>query len=98
MFFAQFVNCVFVLFLLLQEEEQLDKMDDDVFLRCIEANMLTDMTLQGIESISKVYMHLPQQDNKKRIVITEQGDFKAIQEWLLETDGVSLMRVNIEYG
>lgn len=87
-----------MLFLLLQEEEQLDKMDDDVFLRCIEANMLTDMTLQGIESISKVYMHLPQQDNKKRIVITEQGDFKAIQEWLLETDGVSLMRVNIEYG
>lgn len=76
----------------------MDKMDDDVFLRCIEANMLTDMTLQGIESISKVYMHLPQQDNKKRIVITEQGDFKAIQEWLLETDGVSLMRVNIEYG
>ena len=70
-------------------------MDDDVFLRCIEANMLTDMTLQGIESISKVYMHLPQQDSKKRIVITEQGDFKAIQEWLLETDGVSLMRVSL---
>lgn len=68
-------------------------MDDDVFLRCIEANMLTDMTLQGIEAISKVYMHLPQQDSKKRIVITEQGDFKALPEWLLETDGVSLMRV-----
>lgn len=29
-------------------------MDDDVFLRCIESNMLTDMTLQGIEQISKV--------------------------------------------
>lgn len=56
--------------------------------------MLTDMTLQGIESIAKVYMHLPQQDTKKRIVITEQGDFKAIAEWLLETDGVSLMRVS----
>ena len=36
------------------EEEQVDKMDDDVFLRCIEANMLTDMTLQGIEQIAKV--------------------------------------------
>ena len=70
-------------------------MDDDVFLRCIEANMLTDMTLQGIEAIAKVYMHLPQQDSKKRIVITEQGDFKAIPEWLLETDGVSLMRVSL---
>lgn len=29
-------------------------MDDDVFLRCIESNMLTDMTLQGIEQISNV--------------------------------------------
>ena len=37
-----------------QEEEQVDKMEDDVFLRCIEANMLTDMSLQGIEAIAKV--------------------------------------------
>ncbi|NXL87337.1 RPB1 polymerase, partial [Alectura lathami] len=76
-----------------QEEEVVDKMDDDVFLRCIESNMLTDMTLQGIEQISKVYMHLPQTDNKKKIIITEDGEFKALQEWILETDGVSLMRV-----
>lgn len=45
--------------LLLQEEEVVDKMDDDVFLRCIESNMLTDMTLQGIEQISKVSHCLP---------------------------------------
>ena len=64
-----------------------------MFLRCIEANMLTDMTLQGIESILKVYMHLPQQDSKKRIIINEQGEFKAIQEWILETDGNGLMKV-----
>lgn len=44
--------------LLLQEEEVVDKMDDDVFLRCIESNMLTDMTLQGIEQISKVSLSL----------------------------------------
>ncbi|XP_015756612.1 PREDICTED: DNA-directed RNA polymerase II subunit RPB1-like [Acropora digitifera] len=75
------------------EEEQLDKMDDDVFLRCIEANMLTDMTLQGIEAISKVYMNLPNEDNKKRVTITEEGEFRHIPEWILETDGVALMRV-----
>lgn len=68
-------------------------MEDDVFLRCIESNMLTDMTLQGIEQISKVYMHLPQIDNKKRIIITSEGEFKAIQEWILETDGTSMMKV-----
>lgn len=38
-------------------------------------------------------MHLPQTDSKKRIVITETGEFKAIAEWLLETDGTSLMKV-----
>ncbi|XP_071838270.1 DNA-directed RNA polymerase II subunit RPB1-like isoform X1 [Apostichopus japonicus] len=75
------------------EEEQVDKMEDDVFLRCIETNMLTDMTLQGIEQISKVYMHLPQIDNKKRIIITSEGEFKAMQEWILETDGTSMMKV-----
>ena len=80
--------------LFLQEEEQLDKMDDDVFLRCIEANMLTDMTLQGIEAISKVYMNLPNEDNKKRVTITEEGEFRHIPEWILETDGVALMRVS----
>ncbi|KAM0727491.1 DNA-directed RNA polymerase II subunit RPB1 [Formica fusca] len=75
------------------DEETVDKMEDDMFLRCIEANMLSDMTLQGIEAIGKVYMHLPQTDSKKRIVITETGEFKAIAEWLLETDGTSLMKV-----
>ena len=72
-------------------------MDDDVFLRCIEANMLTDMTLQGIDSISKVYMHWPQQDSKKRIIINEEGEFKALQEWILETDGNGLMKVRDIY-
>lgn len=75
------------------EDDNQDKMEDDMFLRCIEANMLSDMTLQGIEAIGKVYMHLPQNDSKKRIVITETGEFKAIAEWLLETDGTSLMKV-----
>lgn len=40
--------------IILQEEEIVDKMEDDVFLRCIEANLLSDMTLQGIEAIAKV--------------------------------------------
>ncbi|XP_057301652.1 DNA-directed RNA polymerase II subunit RPB1-like [Hydractinia symbiolongicarpus] len=76
-----------------EEEEQLDKMDDDVFLRCIEANMLTDMTLQGIETIAKVYMHLPSENSKKRVIINAEGEFKHLQEWILETDGNGLMKV-----
>lgn len=44
--------------LLLQEEEVVDKMDDDVFLRC-PVQHVTDMTLQGIEQISKVSSAMP---------------------------------------
>ena len=55
------------------EEELADKMEDDMFLRCIEANMLSDLTLQGLEAISKVYMHLQNTKEKKRIVITDAG-------------------------
>jgi DNA-directed RNA polymerase II subunit RPB1 len=38
-------------------------------------------------------MHWSPTDQKKRIVVTETGEFKAISEWLLETDGTQLMRV-----
>ena len=31
------------------DDEATDKMEDDTFLRYIEANILSDMTLQGIE-------------------------------------------------
>ena len=38
-------------------------------------------------------MHLPTTDDKKRIFITEEGEFKSVAEWILETDGTALMRV-----
>ncbi|KRX23439.1 DNA-directed RNA polymerase II subunit RPB1, partial [Trichinella nelsoni] len=75
------------------EEEAVDRMEDDVFLRIIESNLLTDMTLQGIESISKVYMLLPSSDDKKRFVINADGEYQAVSEWILETDGTSLLKV-----
>ena len=43
--------------------------------------------------LPQVYMHYPTQDSKKRIIINEDGEYKALQEWILETDGVNLMRV-----
>ena len=38
-------------------------------------------------------MHYPEQDSKKKIIINEEGQYKAIKEWILETDGVNLMKV-----
>ena len=36
----------------------MDKMEDDTFLRCLEANLLSDMALQGIEQIVKVQQRI----------------------------------------
>lgn len=38
-------------------------------------------------------MHLPTTDDKKRIFITDVGEFKGVAEWILETDGTALMKV-----
>ncbi|PIO69473.1 hypothetical protein TELCIR_08700 [Teladorsagia circumcincta] len=45
--------------------EQVDKMENDVFSCGIESNILSDLTLQGIGSISKVCMHKPTTDDAK---------------------------------
>ena len=76
-----------------EDEDDPNRMTEDMLLRYIESNILSDMTLQGIEQISKVYMHLPKEESKKRIVINKEGEFTSIQDWLLETDGTALMKV-----
>ncbi len=73
-----------------------DKMEDDTFLRFIEANLLTDITLQGIPQITKVYMYWPKTTDKKRVVIRKDGSFDCVAEWILETDGTCLMKVLAE--
>lgn len=77
-------------------EEIMDRLSDDQFLKLIEQNILSDMTLQGIESIAKVYMTQPIEKEKKRVEINEEGEFKSITEWVLETDGTAFMKVLAE--
>ena len=81
-----------------EDENSSDRMEDDTFLRYIEANILSDMTLQGIEKIAKVYMHLPKEEAKKRIIINKSGEYSAQQDWILETDGTALMTVLSQKG
>ncbi|XP_021339620.1 DNA-directed RNA polymerase II subunit RPB1-like [Mizuhopecten yessoensis] len=38
-------------------------------------------------------MHCPNTDDKKRIYLTKEGEFKGVAEWILETDGTALMKV-----
>jgi len=77
-------------------EEHSDKMEDDVLLRYIESNMISGLTLQGIPEIAKVYMHLPKEESKKRIMFNKAGEFEAVQDWILETDGTALQTVLAE--
>ena len=77
----------------MQEDEDEEDCSDDMFLRLIENNILTDMSLQGISEIKKVYMCLPTETAKKSIIINEAGEFEAKQYWILETDGTALIKV-----
>ena len=43
--------------------------------------------------MAKVYMQLPKEEAKKRIVINKDGEFSAIQDWILETDGTALIKI-----
>jgi len=76
-----------------ESSELVDKMPDDQFLKLLEQNILSDITLQGIESITKVYMTQPIEKEKKRIEVNDEGEFKAMSEWVLETDGTAFIRV-----
>ncbi|KII64531.1 DNA-directed RNA polymerase II subunit RPB1 [Thelohanellus kitauei] len=76
------------------DEEDDQKMDDDLFLRCIESYILSEMELVGIKSIKKVYLHKPTtEQEKQRTIINHSGEFEAISEWILETDGNGLANV-----
>ncbi|XLU31412.1 hypothetical protein S245_067478, partial [Arachis hypogaea] len=63
-----------------------DDSADDGFLKRIESNMLTEMTLRGIPGISKVFL--------KSIDVPKFDDnegFQTHKEWMLETEGVNLL-------
>ncbi|MQM18247.1 hypothetical protein Taro_051232 [Colocasia esculenta] len=62
--------------------------DDDVFLKKIESNMLTEMALRGIPDINKVFIK-PVKVNK----FDEEEGFKVATEWGLDTEGVNLLAV-----
>jgi DNA-directed RNA polymerase II subunit RPB1 len=65
-------------------------MDDDVFLKKVEENLLDTMELRGIKGISKVFMR----KEKKPYFHEQTGAFiDTEEEWVLDTEGVSLLRV-----
>ncbi|KAL5713952.1 DNA-directed RNA polymerase [Ranunculus cassubicifolius] len=69
-------------------EMQDESAEDDVFLKKIESNMLTEMCLRGIPDINKVFI---KQGKVNRF--DENEGFKPEVEWMLDTEGVNLLAV-----
>jgi DNA-directed RNA polymerase II subunit RPB1 len=63
--------------------------EDYMFLKKFEANMLSQLTLKGVEGVTRVFMREP----KRETVDRETGQTKTVSEWVLDTEGVNLMAV-----
>jgi len=62
---------------------------EHLFLQKIEANMLSEMTLRGIEKIKRVFMREP----KRETVHPETGALGMVTEWVLDTEGINFAAV-----
>ncbi|RZR76521.1 hypothetical protein BHM03_00001335 [Ensete ventricosum] len=71
------------------EEAQVESDEaDDVFLKKIESNMLTEMALRGIPEIKKVFIK-----SGKVSRFDEKEGMEHDVEWMLDTEGVNLLAV-----
>ncbi|TVU00263.1 hypothetical protein EJB05_54316 [Eragrostis curvula] len=71
-----------------KEEIQDESSEDDLFLKKIESNMLTEMTLRGIPDINKVFIK-----EMKDTKFDGIDGFLSKEEWTLDTEGVNLLAV-----
>ena len=61
---------------------------DDVFLKRIETNMLTQLCLSGVMDIRKVFIR-----SATRPAFDDKEAYKTEQEWMLDTEGCNLREV-----
>ncbi|KAI3644304.1 hypothetical protein MP228_010468 [Amoeboaphelidium protococcarum] len=85
---------------ILRNEEDVDQDaldEEDTILRKLEAHILNQIPLRGIEGINRVFMV-----EKKNVALNDQGDYEQFSEWVLETDGINLKNVmtvdNVDAG
>jgi DNA-directed RNA polymerase II subunit RPB1 len=76
------------------DEDEEVSMEEDVFLRKIEHNMLNEITLCGVENITRVFI-----SENKYTSVNSEGLIKADKsEYILETDGTNLRVVLSHHG
>jgi len=67
--------------------------EDDVFLKRIESNMLTQLRLRGVTDIRKVFIR-----SAPKPRFDENEAYANDPEWMLDTEGVNLLEVMNEVG
>eukprot|EP00127_Corallochytrium_limacisporum_P007456 Clim_evm1s252 gene=Clim_evmTU1s252 len=69
-------------------DDEEDEVTPDILLK-FSTKLLHQVRLLGVDKITKVYMT----DRHKRTIITDEGQYKQENEWVLETDGSNLLNV-----
>ncbi|KAK2079991.1 hypothetical protein QBZ16_002386 [Prototheca wickerhamii] len=72
------------------DADALDEEEDDVFLKKIETSMLSQVRLQGVEGIHKVFLR---EAKRTRLDEASGRGFVQDSEWVLDTEGVNLLEV-----
>ncbi|KAF9544636.1 beta and beta-prime subunits of DNA dependent RNA-polymerase, partial [Agrocybe pediades] len=72
------------------KDENMEDIEEDIFLRQLENTMLNSVSLRGVKGINRVF--LTEQD---KITISNDGSILQgkEKEWVLETDGINLKTV-----
>ena len=65
--------------------------EEDVFLKSLAQQMLSEISLKGVPGINKVF--IVKQDKATRRVDPETGEWNSVKEYVLETDGTNLKEV-----
>ncbi|EPS95144.1 hypothetical protein FOMPIDRAFT_152872 [Fomitopsis schrenkii] len=78
-----------------KDEDGMETVEEDIFLRQLENTMLNSISLRGVPGIQRVFLL-----EHDKVVVTEEGSIKSRQEkeWVLETDGVNLKAVMTVQG
>ncbi|THH07234.1 hypothetical protein EW146_g9383 [Bondarzewia mesenterica] len=73
-----------------KDEDSIETVEEDIFLRQLENTMLNSVSLRGMKGIDRVFLL-----EHDKVVVDNAGNIEARQEkeWVLETDGVNLKAV-----
>ena len=76
-----------------ETEKNMEKMEDDTFLRHLETQMQNELALKGIPAIKGIHLCQSSAKTKQIRVMNADGDFAITNNWYLESEGTSMREV-----